>query len=39
MARSADYDAIVDPYCYLDTTVLRNIPDIRDHEALAEFEP
>ena len=41
MARSArptDYDAIADPYCYPGTTVLRNIPDIRDSEALAEFE-
>lgn len=41
MARSArpgDYDAIADPYCYSDTTVLKNIPGIRDHRALAEFE-
>jgi cell filamentation protein, protein adenylyltransferase len=37
-ARPADYDAIADPYCYRGTTVLRNIPDIRDREALAEFE-
>jgi cell filamentation protein len=36
--RPADYDAIADPYCYRGTTVLRNIPDIRDREALAEFE-
>lgn len=37
-ARSADYDAIADPYCYPGSTVLRNIPDIREPEALAEFE-
>jgi cell filamentation protein len=37
-ARPGDYDAIADPYCYPDTTVLKNIPDIRDHAALAEFE-
>jgi len=36
--RLGDYDAIADPYCYPDTTVLRNIPDIRDADALAEFE-
>lgn len=41
MARSAssgDYDAIADPYCYPGTTVLKNIPDIRDQAALAAFE-
>jgi cell filamentation protein len=32
------YDAIVDPYCYAGTTVLKNIPDIRDHAALDAFE-
>lgn len=37
-ARPGDYDAIADPYCYPDTTVLKNIPDIRDHTALTEFE-
>ena len=37
-ARPADYDAIADPYCYPGTAVLRNIPDIRDLAALAEFE-
>jgi cell filamentation protein len=37
-ARPGDYDAIADPYCYPDTTVLKNIPDIRDHAALTEFE-
>jgi cell filamentation protein len=37
-ARPADYDATVDPYCYPGTTVLRNIPDIHDPKALAEFE-
>jgi cell filamentation protein len=36
--KPVDYDAIADPYCYPDTTVLRNIPDIRDANALAEFE-
>jgi cell filamentation protein len=37
-ARPGDYDAIADPYCYPDTTVLKNIPAIRDSAALAEFE-
>jgi len=37
-ARPSDYDAIADPYCYLDTTVLVNIPGIRDAAALARFE-
>ena len=37
-ARPGDYDAVADPYCYPDTTVLKNIPDLRGHTALAEFE-
>jgi cell filamentation protein len=37
-ARPGDYDAIADPYCYPDTTVFKNIPDIRDADAVAEFE-
>ena len=32
------YDAIVDPYCYPGTTVLRNVPNIRDQAELDEFE-
>lgn len=32
------YDAVTDPYCYEGTTVLRNIPGIRDHAALEAFE-
>lgn len=32
------YDAIADPYCYPGTTVLRNIPDLRDQPALDAFE-
>lgn len=32
------YDAIADPYCYGGTTVLKNIPDIRDQAVLDEFE-
>jgi cell filamentation protein len=32
------YDAVADPYCYTGTTVLKNIPDIRDQAALDEFE-
>src|SRR6185312_13252625 len=32
------YDAVSDPYCYDGTTVLKNIPDIRDQTALDEFE-
>jgi cell filamentation protein len=32
------YDAIADPYCYGGTTVLKNIPDIRDQIALDEYE-
>lgn len=37
-ARPGDYDAIADPYCYQDTTVLKNSPGIRDHTALTAFE-
>lgn len=32
------YAAFPDPYCYRGTTVLKNIPDIRDADALKEFE-
>lgn len=32
------YDAIEDPYCYPGTTLLRNIPDLRNAAALAAFE-
>lgn len=32
------YDAVADPYCYPGTTVLRNIPGIRDQAALERFE-
>ena len=32
------YDAVPDPYCYEGTTVLKNIPGIRDQSALDEFE-
>ena len=32
------YDAIADPYCYGGTSVLKNIPDIRDQAALDEYE-
>lgn len=32
------YDAVEDPYCYTGTTVLKNIPDIRDQAALDTFE-
>jgi cell filamentation protein len=32
------YDAVADPYCYEGTTVLRNIPGIRDQAALDAFE-
>ena len=32
------YDAVTDPYCYKGTTVLRNIPGIRDQAALDAFE-
>lgn len=32
------YDAIADPYCYAGTTVLKNIPGIRDQATLDDFE-
>lgn len=32
------YDAVEDPYCYPGTTILRNIPDIREQNTLEEFE-
>ncbi len=32
------YDAVQDLYCYDGTTVLKNIPDIRDQNTLNEFE-
>ncbi len=32
------YDAVADPYCYPGTTVLKNIPGLRDQAALDEFE-
>jgi cell filamentation protein len=32
------YDAASDPYCYPGTTVLKNIPDIRDQATLDAFE-
>jgi cell filamentation protein len=32
------YDAVADPYCYDGTTVLKNIPGIRDQATLDEFE-
>ena len=32
------YDAIIDSYCYEGTTVLRNIPNLRDQAALDAFE-
>src|SRR5258706_11606035 len=32
------YDAIADPYCYDGTTVLKNIPGIREQTVLDEFE-
>ena len=32
------YDAVTDPYCYPGTTVLKNIPEIRNQSALDEFE-
>ena len=37
-ANSGDYDAIADPYCYSGTSVLKNIPGIRNQNVLAEFE-
>ncbi len=32
------YDAAADPYCYEGTSVLKNIPDIREQNALDAFE-
>lgn len=32
------YEAEADPYCYRGTSVLKNLVDIRDQEALAVFE-
>jgi cell filamentation protein len=32
------YDAVADPYCYSGTSVLKNLPDIRDQAALDAFE-
>ena len=32
------YDAAADPYCYKGTTVLKNIPGIRDQAVLDRFE-
>ncbi len=32
------YDAVTDPYCYKGTTVLKNIPGVRDQAALNQFE-
>jgi cell filamentation protein len=32
------YDAVADPYCYEGTSVLRNIPGIREQSALDAFE-
>lgn len=32
------YDAVADPYCYAGTTVLKNIPGIRDQNDLERFE-
>src|SRR3989344_8777167 len=32
------YDAVIDSYCYEGTTVLKNIPDIRNQPALDAFE-
>lgn len=32
------YDASVDPYCYPGTTILKNIPGLRDQTALEMFE-
>ena len=36
--RPVEYDAISDPYCYPGTTILINLPGIREAKALAEFE-
>lgn len=32
------YDAVIDSYCYENTTVLKNIPNLRDQVALDAFE-
>ncbi|CAN5723688.1 Fic family protein [soil metagenome] len=32
------YDSIEDPYCYAGTSVLRNLPELTDQEALTLFE-
>ena len=32
------YDAVADPYCYTGTSVLKNLPNIRDQAALDAFE-
>jgi cell filamentation protein len=32
------YDAVADPYCYAGTTILKNIPGIRNQTALDEYE-
>jgi len=32
------YDAVPDPYCYVGTTVLRNIPGLREQSSLDAFE-
>ena len=32
------YAAVADPYCYPGTTVLKNVPKIRDADALERFE-
>ena len=32
------YDAVADSYCYTGTSVLKNLPDIRDQAALDALE-
>ena len=32
------YDAVADPYCYLQTTVLKNRARLRTQRALTRFE-
>jgi cell filamentation protein len=32
------YEAVADPYCYSGTTVLKNVPGLRDQAALEAFE-
>lgn len=32
------YDVFDDPYCYKGTRVLKNIPGLREADALAEYE-